>query len=190
MEKQSYYLKRLNQKAEELLTKARQEYQNITDAELNFKPNAKKWSIAELFEHIINSNKDYLNSIDKGIKTGSLLNGEDPNFRHTILGIWMINILGPDSKKSYPTPKLFRPVSGTHSRSIIQDFINQHERITDYLKKAGDIKISQLRIVSPVSKLLRFNFGDAFGILIDHTERHFNEIDRLLDQQRESGLKN
>lgn len=187
MEKQSLFLDRLIKEAENLLEKAKNNYLNISDEELNFKPEAKKWSIAEVFEHIINSNKDYLNSIDKGIKIGNPVNGDDPNFKHTIQGIWMINLIGPEAKKSFPAPKIFRPTSSFYNRSIIQDFIDQHERIINYLEKAGAIKISQVKIVSPVSKLLRFNLGDAFGILIYHTERHFNQIDRLLNQQKELG---
>src|SRR5689334_23726484 len=95
--------------ANNIAAETKSTFGKLTPAQLNWKPSAERWSVAQCFEHLINSNKGYLPIID------SVLGGKNPTFKERIPllpGIWgglLIKSLDPATVRKLKSPKKFEP---------------------------------------------------------------------------------
>src|SRR5919206_4346672 len=81
----------------------------LTVSQLNWKPSTEHWSVAQCFDHLLNSNKDYFPMID------SVLAGQKRTFWQrmpllpTIGGTLLLKAVDPASTRKFKAPKKFQP---------------------------------------------------------------------------------
>src|SRR5215207_6295307 len=108
---------------------ARSAFGHLTPAQLNWKPSAERWSVAQCFYHLLTSNEGYLPIIN------SVLAGKKPTFWERIpvypglAGKLLIKSLDPASTRKLKAPKNFAPAKSDFSGSGIDDFIAQQQQI-------------------------------------------------------------
>lgn len=149
----------------------------LTAEQLNFKPNPKSWSIAEVMEHIITANATYFSGIAELIATnpGSKAAGR---YSHNCMARMMVYFLKPDGMK-LPAPPLFEPTSSHHDQHIIQRLEQNFREIETFIDDAKEMDLVKLKMPSPALSLLHFNLGGVFDILVTHAERHFQQMKRV-----------
>jgi hypothetical protein len=102
----------------------------LTPAQLNWKPSAERWSVAQCFEHLINSNKGYFRS-------SIPCSGKETDFQGNAfrccryLGGLLIKSLDPATVRKLKAPKKFEPAQSDISATVIDDFITQQTTIVE-----------------------------------------------------------
>jgi len=153
----------------------------LTGAQLNWKPSAERWSVAQCFEHLINSNKGYLPIID------SVLGGKKPTFKERIPllpGIWgglLIKSLDPATVRKLKAPKKFEPAESDISATVIDDFITQQTRIVEKMKASKDLELEKIIITSPAVSAVTYSLMDAYRVIAVHEARHFQQARRVTE---------
>jgi hypothetical protein len=158
----------------------KQKFSTLTFDELNFRPEKYAWSVAECFDHLIVTNNQYITLIEEGLNNSSSDENSNTEFKSTFAGRFLLNSLDPDNRKKLKSPRLFRPEIKVYTKEVIKAFIDQNNVIYSLICKSRDLDAVNIKIHSPVTKLLRFNLLECFQIMNVHERRHINQAHRIL----------
>jgi hypothetical protein len=181
----------MNGKLADLITEAnliardtRSTFGSLSAEELNWKPNAKSWSIGQCFEHLIVTNNLYFPNIQ------NVIDGRHRNnlfskipFAADLIGILMKNTLNPEQKRKMKTFRIFEPSASAVSETVIEDFAENQQRLVAMIEAVQHLDIDRVKIAEPLSIALNLRLGDAFEILAMHERRHFRQAERVLEMQ-------
>ena len=163
-------------------TDAKSTFGHLTASQLNWKPRAERWSVAQCFEHLLTSNKGYLPIIER------VLAGRKPTFweRMPLLpglgGGLLIKSLDPASTRKMKAPKNFAPAESDIRPSIIDDFIAQQRAIVDKMKATEHLDVEKIVITSPALAVVTYSLIDAYRIIVVHEHRHFQQARRVTEE--------
>lgn len=149
---------------------------SLSGAELNWKPNANTWSIAQNVDHIITINRSYypvLEQVVRGTYKTPLL-GRIPFFVN-LFGKLILEASQPDRKKKMKTFPIWEPQKGDIRPDIMQQFKEQQEELKKLITACSLVLGKNVVISSPVNKLIVYRLETAFDIIITHEKRHFEQ---------------
>jgi len=182
------WLKDVIQDLKEIEETTRQEFQNLSEEDLVWKPAPDRWSIAECLQHIIIANSIYIKDIEKRLQKAEVKTIEYPiNF--SITGKLFLYAVDPKYKWKVPAPKIFKPTNGNkieNGEETVEDFLKLQEKIIATARKACAYDHQHVHTYSPLSKLLKFNVGEQLYIMMRHTLRHLNQAKQVKAQIQKS----
>ncbi|HZM89537.1 MAG TPA: DinB family protein [Blastocatellia bacterium] len=155
-------------------------FATLTPQQLNWKPSADQWSIAQCFDHLMTANGAYFPIFEK------VLSGEKENtfweslpWLPAFWGNLLIKSLDPESTRKLKAPKIFHPSSSTVDGAIIRRFIDQQNQVIRYMKATENLDLDKIKISSPVTNLITYSLMDAYRIIVVHEKRHFLQAVRV-----------
>ena len=160
---------------------AQQVFGHLNQTQLNWKPSADEWSVAQCFNHLITANEHYFpifDSLSKGEKRTTFW--ERLPMLPGLFGNLLVKSLQPSSVRKLKAPKIFQPISSNFAADMIQRFVAHQEQLAVRIQKASTIDLQKTIITSPVSSFVVYSLYDTFRILIIHEKRHFEQARRIL----------
>jgi hypothetical protein len=154
----------------------------LTVSQLNWKPSAERWSVAQCFDHLLNVNKGYFPVIE------NILAGQKPTFwqRMPLLpglaGSLLLKYVDPASTRKIKAPQKFQPAQSDISGSVINDFIDQQGKIVEKMKATEHLDLERVIISSPVAAPVTYSLMDAYRIIVIHEQRHFQQAKRVTEE--------
>lgn len=161
---------------------AKSTFGHLTPSQLNWKPSAERWSVAQCFDHLVTSHKGYLRIID------SVLAGHKPTFWERmpvlpgLMGKLLIKSLDPSSTRKIKAPKRFQPAQSDIDSSVINDFVAQQQQIVEKMKSTEHLDLEKIVITSPVTSAVTYSLMDAYRIIVVHEHRHFQQAKRVTEE--------
>ncbi|MEN3335535.1 MAG: hypothetical protein V7641_4900 [Blastocatellia bacterium] len=153
---------------------------DLTAQQLNWKPSADQWSVAQCFDHLVTANRAYFPIFEK------LLSREKKNtfweslpWLPAFWGKMLIKAVAPESTRKLKAPKIFHPSSSRVDGAIIHQFIQQQNEVIRYMKATEDLDLEKINITSPVTSLITYSLMDAYRLIITHEQRHFLQAIRV-----------
>lgn len=171
----------LIQNARTIAADARSSFGKLSAKQLNWKPSAERWSIAQCFEHLITSNKGYLPIIDdlrKGKKKSTIW--ERLPVLPGLAGKLLIKSLDPASTRKVKAPKKFQPAQSEISPAVIDDFVAVQNEVIEGMKSTSHLDLEKIVITSPVASFVAYSLMDAYRIIVVHEKRHFQQAQRVM----------
>jgi hypothetical protein len=183
-------LDKLIQDAGTIVENARSSFGNLASTQLNWKPSAERWSIAQCFAHLVNAHQGYLPIIES-VRTGTKKTTfwERLPVLPGLVGRLLIKSLDPASTRKLKAPQKFEPAQSNISPSIIDDFAAQQDKIIAGMNATSHLDLEKIVITSPVvsAGFVTYSLLDAYRIIVVHELRHFQQAKRVAD---ESGFPN
>lgn len=179
------HLEELIYRAELVKQDVKDEFANLTEFQLNWKPSADSWSIAQCLDHLIISDEAYFGQIEMILQGKyrrpfwSLIPG-----KAKFWGRLLITLLKSDSSKKLTTPAVFEPSESRHGTEIVDRFLQHEERAAGYLRKLDEVKNDRFYIQSPVSPYITFRLPDLEEIMLLHHERHYKQAKRITESDK------
>lgn len=133
------------------------------------------WSIAQVFEHLLMSDRSYLPEMRRMVESGS--KGDAP-WQPTLFGGLLARSLAPGKTRKLPAPRAWRPAPEPRAH-VIDEYIELREELVALIERARGVDLRRNMMRSPAASLIRLNLGDAFQILVVHTQRHLQQIARI-----------
>jgi len=152
----------------------------LSETQINWKPEPKKWSIAECLSHIAVSHELYLARVAEVLETPVENNGKLV-FRPSITGSIFLKTINPESAVKIPNPAIFNPAESPFTRRVFEDFLSAHQKYVDLLNRSGDYELNDNKIISPVSSLMKFSLGEVLILLAYHEKRHVLQALKVLE---------
>jgi len=160
---------------------ARALYEGRSDAQLLWRPEPGAWSITECLLHLNQSGRIYLGSLDQAIEEGTRRGrtGAGP-YRHPWFSRWFVASLDAPAKHRMKAPRIFLPPAPTDPpRETLREFEELGEAIARRLDASTGLDLGRVRVVSPVTSLVRLSLGMGFAMLAAHERRHLDQAWRL-----------
>jgi hypothetical protein len=177
---------RLQQTANELHRVAREAsdtFGSLSAEQLNWRPAAKKWSIAQCFDHLITTHSLYFPLFERlagGDAKATFWQKVSP--LSGFFGSFLIRNLDPANVKPMKTTSKAVPSTSEIDVDIIGRFDAHQQQIIDALEKLpDDIDPKGTIITSPLMSLVTYSLDDTFTILTHHCRRHFNQAKRVME---------
>ncbi|MBI1286059.1 MAG: DinB family protein [Flavobacteriales bacterium] len=157
------------------------EFGNLSEEELNRKPNDETWSIAENLQHLIQVNESYYPIIEK-IRKGNLKLGflSRFGFIRNFFGKMILGSVEPERKRKMKTFPIWQPGSSSIEQDVIARFSAHQEHFEEFLRSCQDLLENGQVIHSPANEKIVYTLEQAFEIIVTHEERHLNQALEVL----------
>jgi hypothetical protein len=176
-------LETLIRDASAIANDARASFDKMSAAQLNWKPSAERWSIAQCFDHLITSNQGFLPIIE------SVRGGKKQTRFVERLPVWpglagklLIKSLDPASARKLKAPKSFQPAQSDISKNVLDDFISQQEKVIEGMKSTSDLNLEKIIVTSPAASFIAYSLMDAYRIIVVHEKRHLQQAKRVAEE--------
>lgn len=159
---------------------ARASFGKLSAEQLNWKPSAERWSVAQCLDHLLTSTNGYfpiIESVRSGQRKTSFL--ERLPVLPGLAGKLLIKSLDPASTRKIKAPKKFEPAQSNISVSIIDDFVAQQEQVIEGMKSTSHLNLEKIVITSPAVSAVTYSLMDAYRIIVVHEQRHVQQAKRV-----------
>ncbi|HJQ22894.1 MAG TPA: DinB family protein [Blastocatellia bacterium] len=153
----------------------------LTASQLNWKPSAEQWSVAQCFDHLLTANAAFFPTFDE------ILSGKKTRTFWERLpwlpGVWgklLIRAVSPEAQRKLKAPKIFRPSSSTVDAAIIRRFSEQQDQVIRYMRASEGLDVERIKISSPVTRFITYSLLDAYRVIVTHERRHLLQATRVL----------
>lgn len=156
-------------------------FNNLTEAELNWKPQPDTWSIAQNLEHLIMVNETYypvLTSLKNGTYKVPFM--AKLGFMVSFLGKTVLNAVQPDRKKKMKTFPIWEPSQSQVNSDIVLLFKNHQSQLQQRIKDAKELLKNDVVIASPANRNIVYKLEKAFDIIVTHEKRHLEQAKEIL----------
>ncbi len=157
-------------------------FSNLTVAELNWKPQANTWSIAQNLAHLIVVNETYypvLTSLKNGTFKVPFM--AKLGFMVSFLGKTVLNAVQPDRKKKMKTFPIWEPSSSEVKGDILLRFKNHQTELQQKIEDAKELIKREVVISSPANSNIVYKLETAFDIIVSHEKRHLEQAKEVLN---------
>ena len=160
----------------------RDTFGRLTPAQLNWKPSAERWSVAQCFDHLLTSNKGYFPVIEGVLAGQKRTLWQSMPVLPGAMGKLLINSLHPEKGRKLKAPGKFQPAQSDISGSVIDDFVAQQAKIIEKMKSTEHLDLERIVISSPVTPVVTYSLMDAYRVIIVHEHRHFQQAKRVTEE--------
>jgi hypothetical protein len=182
MDYQNLTLPQIYDEAEAIAGDAKTLFGHLNPQQLNWKPAADSWSVAQCLDHLISINGEYYPVFDrilKGEYKKTFLHGLP--FLPALFGRVLIKAVSPGSQRKLKAPGAARPSSSSIDPQIVDRFI-AHQRDTLAKMKSLEGKgPAGIIVTSPFAGAVVYSLLDAFRVVVAHERRHFAQAMRVME---------
>lgn len=152
----------------------------LTETQLNWKPSAEQWSIAQCLDHLAVATNEFEKYFQPALKRAreKWPATNSPRYKPSMLGGWLAKQVSPEAPRKNTAPKIFRPAV-SNIPAALEKFVNQQARFLDFVRESTGIDYNKTRLRSPVTPLMRYSLADAFVITVLHGQRHLAQARRV-----------
>ena len=154
----------------------------LSPAQLNWKPSADRWSVAQCFDHLLASNKGYFPVIEEVFAGKKRTVWERVPVLPGLAGKLLIKSMEPSSTRKVKAPKRFQPAQSDISALVINDFVDQQGKLVEKMKASEHLDLERIVITSPVSAAITYSLMDAYRLIVVHEQRHFQQAKRVMEE--------
>lgn len=154
----------------------------LSAEQVNWKPSEGEWSIGQCFDHLIISNRPYVQIIEEILEGRRRQRAREripllPRF----FGRLLIKTLRPDSGRRAKARPAFYPSSSHIAPAIIATFLEQQGRLLRLMAATHDLDPDRITITSPVLRFVTYSLMDAYRIIVVHEQNHFIQATRVME---------
>ena len=174
-------VEKLQQDLRIIADNVRTEFGSLNVEQLNWKPTADRWSVAQCLDHLITGNKTYfpiLDSIVKGNRKSVFM--EQLPLLPSIWGKLLIKSLDPKTTRKLKAPANFEPASSDLPGSIVDQFVEHQSEFASLMDRTKDMDLSRIVITSPAVRWVTYSVLDGYRFLVLHEHRHFQQAQRVM----------
>lgn len=166
---------------ERIIDKATTDFSHLNYEQLNWKPNAKDWSVGQCLDHLVQSAKAYEPVFD-----GIINQNVPPNFWRKIpflpkiFGRLLLKAVSPIRDSKNKTFSVFEPSQSDVSLDVIYRLERQLRFFSAQIDKLKRHDLDMI-VTSPVTNIVNFSLLNALNIVTIHNYRHFNQAKEIME---------
>lgn len=162
-------------------------FKDLSEKELNWKPSASAWSIAQNVHHLITINQTY-NPVVKSVREGSYQLPWIGKWRFMVnfFGNTVLKSVGPDRQRRMKTFPLWEPSMSNIDGNILEQFKIHQEELKDLIQSSADLLDRDVIVSSPANKNIVYTLKCAFDIIVTHERRHLNQAKEVNELRKKN----
>ncbi|GAB3958019.1 DinB family protein [Spirosoma harenae] len=166
-----------------ILQTVEQEFAPLTDEQLRWKPAPDRWSIVECLQHLNLAERFYIRNIQHKVEKLGLVqnNPTDQTLESDFVGKALLFAVDPQVKIKLPAPGMIRPRPAAElvPADVVGQFLDLQTLLHSLLNKAIYLDWNRDKVMTLFGNWLKIRLGDAFRMLLAHSERHMKQAMRV-----------
>jgi len=144
----------------------------LTDAQFNWRPSPKHWSISECLSHLNVADGIDLEKVRGEIERAHAagLYGKGP-FRYSFFSRRFVKFMDAPPGLKVPAPRVYTPNSGEPKNKVVPEFIRIHDELLDLVARSNGLDLASIKIPAPAGPF-KFSLGQHFALIAAHDRRH------------------
>ena len=166
---------------DKLTSSFKNNFDHLSNEQLNWQPNPSIWSIAQNMEHLIAVNKTYFPVLEQ-LRNGKYKPPFISKFGFVVsfLGKTVLNAVNPDRRKKMKTFPIWEPQTSETCKNILRRFENHQNELKQKIEEANEFIEKGIIICSPASRNIVYKLETAFDIIVTHEQRHLEQSKEIL----------
>ena len=148
--------------------------------QLNWKPDASRWSVAQCFDHLLSANRQVVAKVDEALDAA---HARTIWQRLPILpGVWgpmLVRSQAPESTRRFTAVPQAQPSSSNIAVDVIPRFIDQHRDAIARLRALDERAAARAIMTSPFVSVVTYSVLDGWRLVFAHDRRHFEQARRV-----------
>jgi hypothetical protein len=175
-------LPKLINEANAITDDVQKSFGHLNSQQLNWKPSANQWSVAQCLDHLIVINSTYFPIIEKIAR-----DGYKPTLQQRVpvlprlFGSLVLTAVSPEGKRKYKTARHVEPSSSAIPADIVDKFRAHQQELIRHMKLTENLDLSNTIITSPVASFAAYSMLYAYRIVVAHERRHLLQAQRVMD---------
>lgn len=148
--------------------------------QLNWRPDAARWSVAQCFDHLLVSNRLMLRAADDALddaKPGTIWQRLPVLPR--VLGRLLIRSQAPGSARKFTAAPKAQPATGDMAADIVRRFVEQHSDVVTWLQALDERHAARAIMTSPFMRVITYSVLDGCRLVLAHDRRHLEQARRV-----------
>ena len=154
--------------------RARALVSGLTPAQLGATPPGGGWSVGQVLEHLCLGNEAYLAPLAAAIAKAKAREGAARAHRASLFGGLLARAVAESNTRRLPTSPKMSPLVAR--AGVLEAFVATLVRLETLAREADGADLCT-GMWSPIAPI-RLNVGDAFLVLVAHSERHLGQAER------------
>lgn len=155
---------------------ARETFGGLDAHQLNWRPDAARWSIAQCFEHVLMANRLMFEAAESALSDGvprtiwqrlPVLPG--------VLGRMLVRSQAPSAARKFTASSKAQPGFSDIADDVIQRFVEQHRSAVARLQALDERHAARVSMTSPFVKVVTYSVLDGWRLVFAHDRRHFEQ---------------
>ena len=144
--------------------------------QLNWRPDATRWSVAQCLEHLLTTNRLMFSRADDAL---------NPAFPRTIwqrlpglpamFGKLLVRSQAPQTTRKYKAPAPARPSTSDIATDVVQRFVAQHREAVDRVAALDEGRAARTIMTSPFARVITYSVLDGWRLIVAHDRRHVDQ---------------
>jgi hypothetical protein len=153
----------------------------LTEEQLNWKPAADSWSVAQCLDHLLKTNEQFYPEFAK-LASGNRKNTFWQNYSPFtgMGGRFLVNAVMNDSKKVKAPSKDIVPPSDIED-GIVEKFTANIKDVCDKIEACSSADLKKTVVTSPFLSVMTYTLDDAYSVLVEHSKRHIRQAKWVMD---------
>jgi DinB superfamily len=149
---------------------------HLNERQLNWRPDATRWSVAQCFDHLLNTNREMFQAIDAAI-----IGTQPPTIWQRlpvlprIFGRMMIKSQMPQSKRKFTAPAKAVPALSAFDSRLIDRFVTYQHEAAARMRSLDENDVARIVMVSPFVSFITYSVLDGCRLIVTHQRRHFEQ---------------
>lgn len=165
----------------EIIEDARSSFGSLSIDQLNWKPAAESWSVAQCLDHLIKTNEQFYPEFER-LASGSRKNTFWQNYSPFtgMGGRWLVNTIKNDAKKVKAPSKDVVPPSEIPA-DIVERFTANIRDAVSKIEACSSADLKKTVVSSPFASVLTYTLDDAYTVVVEHAKRHIRQAKRVME---------
>jgi hypothetical protein len=152
----------------------------LSAKQLNWKPAASVWSVAQCLDHLIRTADEFDGEFAK-VASGSRKNTFWQSYSPFtgMAGRFLINAVKTDSKKVKAPSKTIVPPSDI-DEGIVERFVSKYAEVIKKVSSTTTADWKKTVVSSPFLAVMTYTLDDGYTVLVEHSKRHIRQAKRVM----------
>ena len=157
----------------------------LDERQLNWRPDAVRWSAAQCFDHLMNANREMFQSMDAAVDMSRPRTvWQRVPVLPRLFGTIMITSQRPEATRKFTAPRQAIPSSSAIDSGIIERFVRQQDEAIARVRWLQERDLGRVVMVSPFVRFIPYTVLDGCRLLVTHERRHFEQARRVTQDPR------
>ncbi len=174
-------LAQIRAELETIAGEARATFEPLDARQVNWKPDAARWSVGQCFEHLVTANQ---------MMFGAAATALDPARPRTIwqrlpilpglFGPMLVRSQAPGGTRRFSAPPAAQPSESDVAVDIVERFVDQQRRAVDVVTRVDERRAAVTVMVSPFVRVITYSVLDGWRLVVAHDRRHIDQARRVM----------
>jgi hypothetical protein len=152
----------------------------LAPRQLNWRPEAARWSVAQCLDHLLKANAEMLDAAAAALGKGQ------PRSLWQWLPLWprlmgrlLIRSQSPGASGRYTAPRPAQPTASAIDPAIVARFIGQQRDLLARARALDERAAARVIMVSPFMRVISYSVLDGWRLIVAHERRHVEQARRV-----------